>query len=122
MRGHEADEFARRNHCCFLPESREMPRVAGHKVVSTSSVSTFQKFIVLGVGRHLKQPRGHYSTRAALDELYELLADAFPNLKLGPREHFLVLGNDGIGGIEVCEFGECKQEYSPREPLRLQSR
>jgi hypothetical protein len=87
MRCYDADELARRNHRCLLPESREVPQVAGHLIVGARRVSTLQEYTVGGIERHLERMRSDDATCSVLDYLNKLVLEAFSDFELRRRKH-----------------------------------
>lgn len=104
----------------FLPELRKMPLVAGHQVVSARGVGAFQKFVVVRVARHLERSRGPDAAGMALDELQDLLAEAFADLQLRACEHFPIFVHNRFADVEPGRFGDRQQEDGTLEAVRFE--
>lgn len=92
MRCHDVDEFARRDHFCTLPELREVPLVAGDKVVGAGGGAFYELVVVRILGN--TEGRRLDGVGPAVDELKHLLAKAPANFQFGTCQHFAVLGKD----------------------------
>ena len=69
MRGSETDKLARRYDLGLLPESGKMFLIAGHQIVRTRGVRTFQEHIVRGISCCLNPPVGDHGMTVVLNEL-----------------------------------------------------
>jgi hypothetical protein len=58
-----------------------MPHVPGHQVISAGSIGTFDKYVVLRIGRYLNCPRGIYEVSSFSNQVEELLSKAFSQLE-----------------------------------------
>src|ERR1700730_890015 len=93
--------------------------ITRHEVIRTSSVSTFQEHVVIGVARafHQETCRNH-SVTVVLDELQQLLTEALANPQFRAGKHFAVFLQDGPGDIQAGRLGNAKQQDSALQPGR----
>src|SRR5271157_3561533 len=105
MRRGKANKLSGRYDFGFLPESREMPLVAGHQIVSTGSIGTLQEYIVIGVTCHFKASRRGHDITVVLDKLHQLLAKAFANLQFWTGKNVGVFLHDGARYIQTRWLG-----------------
>ena len=82
MRGGKANKFPCRYDLGPLPESREMPLIAGNQVVSARRIGAFEKHIVIGVTGHFKATGGSHDMAVILDELQQLLTKPLADMQL----------------------------------------
>jgi hypothetical protein len=61
-----------------------MALIAGHEVVGTGGINAFDENVVIGVACDLKPARGTNEVRAFLDEVEELLSEAFADVEFRP--------------------------------------
>lgn len=121
MRRNQANEFSGCYDFGFLPESRKVPRIAGHQIVCSGSIGTFQEYVVIGVVCDFKAPCWSHDVTVALDKRQELLPKPFANTKLGAAKHIAVFLQDGAGHIETSRFGNGQEEDCARQPRRSDS-
>src|SRR5260370_37743315 len=107
MRCNKTNEFSGRYYFCFLPESRKMLLITRHEVIRTSSVSTFQEHVVIGVARDFQETCRSHSVTVVLDELQQLLSEALANPQFRAGKHFAVFLQDGPGDIQAGRAGTC---------------
>src|SRR5260370_38090595 len=118
MRCNKTNEFSGRYYFCFLPESRKMLLITRHEVIRTSSVSTFQEHVVIGVARDFQETCRSHSVTVVLDELQQLLSEALANPQFRAGKHFAVFLQDGPGGIQAGRLGYTQPGDKEREPRR----
>ena len=68
MRRSQADKLSCRDDLGFLPESREMPLIAGNQIVRARSIGALEKHIVIGVRRDFKSAGGRHGMAVILEE------------------------------------------------------
>src|ERR1700691_2179126 len=100
MRRSQADKLPRCYDLGFLPESREMPLIAGNQVVRARRIGAFEKHIVIGVSADFKAAGGRHGTAVILDEPQQLLANAFSDSQLWTREHIRIFLQNGMRHVE----------------------
>src|ERR1035438_3205049 len=122
MRGGKANKFPCRYDLGPLPESREMPLIAGNQVVSARRIGAFEKHIVIGVTGDFKAARRADNIAVVSDELQQLLANPFADIQLWTREHVGVFLQDGAGHVEARGLGNGEHKGSALEALWLQGR
>jgi hypothetical protein len=98
MRRSQADKLPRRYDLGFLPESREMPLIAGNQVVRARRIGAFDKHIVVRVAGDFKAARRTDNITVVLDELQQLLANPFADIQLWTRQHSRVFLQECAGG------------------------
>src|SRR5260370_24974239 len=118
MRCNKTNEFSGRYYFCFLPESRKMLLITRHEVIRTSSVSTFQEHVVIGVARDFQETCRSHSVTVVLDELQQLLSEALANPQFRAGKHFAVFLQDGPGDIQAGPPGEDQHEDRSVAPGR----
>ena len=120
MRRSQADKLSCRYDLGFLPESREMPLIAGNQVVRARRIGAFEKHIVIGVRRDFKSAGGRHGMAVILDELQQLLANPFANNQLWTREHIRILFQNGLRHVEKRRLGYGQDKGSALEALWLE--
>src|SRR5260370_11154138 len=118
MRCNKTNEFSGRYYFCFLPESRKMLLITRHELLRTSSVSTFQEHVVIGVASDIQETCGSHSVTVVLDELQQLLSEALANPQFRAGKDFAVFLQDGPGDIQAGRLGNAKQEERAVAPGR----
>jgi len=103
-------KFARRDHFGFLPELREVARVAGDEVVGADGVGAFHEYVVVRVACDVYGTDRRNELGAFADQVQELAPQSLANFQRRTREYDLVFGNDGFRDIESGRFRDGEQE------------
>jgi len=117
VRGHDADEFARRDYLGLLPELWKMPLVAGYQIVDASRVRAFQELVVVGILRNMERARGVNELRTVLYHLKELSPKASADLELRARENLPVFRKNGFADEEPGWSGHGEHEHGTLESI-----
>lgn len=76
-----AEEFTGTDDLGVLPELGKMPLISRHQVVGACPIGAFNEHVVPRVGGDLTETRGCHHVSMVLDQLQELLPQAFADLE-----------------------------------------
>ena len=108
MRRYQVDQLAGRDNLRLFPKFRKVPLVAGHQVIGTPGVGTFNEYVVVRVGRDLKRAGRFHEIGPLLDEIDELPLNTLSDAEFRTCQDVLVFRQDGSGYVQPRGPVRCK--------------